>query len=65
MTTTSPGPRLAGPRLITLREISLVVSRIKPGDTELEPNVTDPVTRANVARAANTISDFLIDLLYD
>jgi hypothetical protein len=51
--------------LSTWRAVSLVVSLIRPGDTSPEPNVTDPVTRANVARAANTISGFFIDLLYD
>jgi hypothetical protein len=43
----------------------LLVSLITPGDTSPEPNVTDPVTSPNVARAANTISSFFIDLLYD
>ena len=50
---------------MTLRWISLLVSLIKPGDTSAEPNVTDPVTSAKVAKAANTISGFFIDLLYD
>ena len=36
-----------------------------PGPNMRITKVTDPVTRANVAKAANTISDFFIDLLYD
>jgi hypothetical protein len=45
--------------------ISFDVSLTRPGETSDEPNETDPVTSANVARAANTKSDFFIDLLYD
>jgi hypothetical protein len=36
-----------------------------PGDTSPEPNDREPVASANVAMAANRISAFFIDLLYD